>query len=1153
MIRVLMVDDDPAVLEITKVFLERSADIEVEAVVSALEATERLQDGGYDVIVSDYVMPEMDGISFLKQVRSRGSEIPFILFTGKGREEVVIEALNNGADYYLQKDANPKVLYAELTHQIRQAAERQKAKKAVIESEERYRALFENMNDGLVLCELIRDPEGVVVDYVIKDANPQFEEIAGLGPDEAIGKRGSEIFGSIVPPFLETYRQVYETGSPAKFEGRIPETGRQFSISAYSMGMGEFAAIFSDITEEKRMTGELCRAHHQLQEIIEFLPDATFVVDEERKVIAWNRAVEEMTGVSKDQIVGRGAYDYGEPFYGFKRPVLIDAIFSEDSGMEKDYDYLRRQGDAIFAEVYVPHLYGGRGAYIWAIASPLLDDDGKVVGAIESIRDVTDRKGAEVALRETRDYLESLLHRANAPIAVWGPDMKFIRFNGAFERLTGYAAGEVIGREATILLPDEGREEALAKIAYTLEGECWESVEIPVRCKDGGVRIVLWNSANIRSEKDGAVVATIIQGQDITERKQAEEDLKETRDYLESLLHRANAPIAVWGPDMKFIRFNGAFERLTGYAAGEVIGREATILLPDEGREEALAKIAYTLEGECWESVEIPVRCKDGGVRIVLWNSANIRSEKDGSVVATIIQGQDITERKRAEEDLIIAHKQLLEIIDFLPDPTFVIDADRKVIAWNRAIEEMTGVGKDEIVGKGDYAYGEVFYGERRPVLIDMIFSWDKEQEALYRYVKKEGETLFAEAFVVPPRTGKGSYVWGTASPLFDKDGNIAGAIESIRDVTEIKETEMALQENEERLKLVIEGANLGIWDRNVVTGEVVRNRRLVEIFGCPEGKLAGHVREREKMIHPDDFDKVMAALEDHFLGRSPHYEIDYRLRRREGRWIWVHDCGEVMARDEAGRPLRMVGITQDITEIRRYQDALKEANRKLNLLSSVTRHDILNQITALSGYAHLLREIVPRDQAAEKYIDRIGELAKTIHEQLVFTRDYQAMGVKAPEWQRVSDVLRRSKAAAPAEIAAGEIGFDESTDNLEVFADPMLEKVFTNLMENAARHGGSVSEIRVFFLERAKGGEEGDGGEGGAEGVIVFEDDGAGIPAEFKSRIFDQAFGRHTGYGLFLSREILGITGMTISETGEVGKGARFEISVPEENYRWE
>ena len=1031
MIRVLMVDDDPAILEIAKIFLGRSGDIQVDGVASAVEAVARLEDGRYDVIVSDYVMPEMDGLSFLKWVRSRDPEVPFILFTGKGREEVVIEALNNGADYYLQKDANPKVLYAELTHQIRQAAERMRTKKAVVESEERYRALFENMNEGFVLYEILRDPEGRATDYLVRDANPQIELFTGWRAQEAIGRRASEIFPSEVPPFLEIYSRVDETGCPAKFEGCFPETGRHFSISAFSIGRGRFATIFSEITEQKRMNEELCRAHHQLQEIIDFLPDATFVIDEKRTVIAWNRAIEEMTGVSKGEIVGRGPYSYGEPFYGFETPVLIDSIFSEDSGIVKEYDHLSRRGDAVFAEVYVPHLYGGRGAYIWAIASPLFDDDGRIVGAIESIRDVTDRKRAELALREATDYLESLLHYANAPIAVWGPNMKFIRFNRAFERLTGYAAEEVIGKEATILLPDEEREEALAKMAYALEGEGWESVEIPIRCRDGTVRIVLWNSANIRSEKDG-------------------------------------------------------------------------------------------------------------------------------TVVATIIQGQEITERKLAEERLIQAHKQLLEIIDFLPDPTFVIDGERRVIAWNREIEEMSGVPKDEIVGKGDYAYGEVFYGTKRPILIDMIFSKDEDLESLYHYVKREGDTLFAEAYVTPPRTGRGSYVWGTASPLFDRDGNIAGAIESIRDVTEIKETEMALQENEEGLKLVIEGANLGIWDRNVETGEVVRNRRLVEILGCSEGDLVGNVREREEMIHPDDFEGVMAALDDHFAGRTPHYEIDYRLRRKDGRWIWVHDRGQVMARDGAGRPLRMTGITQDITEIRRYHEALHEANRKLKLLSSITRHDIQNQITALSGYVHLLREGIPRDPAAERYIDRIGEVAETIKRQLAFARDYQEMGVKAPEWQRISEAVRRAAAASPAEISGGQVRLEVETGTVEVFADPMLEKVFCNLLENSLRHGGGVSGVRVTFFERERGVEAEDGGGGGergggveAEGVIAVEDDGLGIPAGMKARIFDQAFGRHTGYGLFLSREILGITGMTITENGEEGRGARFEISVPRENYR--
>jgi len=318
-------------------------------------------------------------------------------------------------------------------------------------------------------------------------------------------------------------------------------------------------------------------------------------------------------------------------------------------------------------------------------------------------------------------------------------------------------------------------------------------------------------------------------------------------------------------------------------------------------------------------------------------------------------------------------------------------------------------------------------------------------------------------------------------------------------------------------------------------------------MFGYSEKDLTGHVWDRERIIHPDDFKKVVAALRDHFEERTPYFEIDYRLKRKDGRWIWVHDRGEVMARDGTGSPLRMAGITQDITKIRQYQEALKEANRKLNLLSSVTRHDILNQITGLSGYTHLLSEILPEDPAMRKYIDRVLELTETIRRHVIFTRDYQDMDVKAPEWQSVEGEVRRAAAAAPIEIAQSRVRLDISTGSLEIFADPMLEKVFFNLLENAVRHGQGIGEIRVSFIEKEK--EE---DEGVDEGVIVVEDDGVGIPVEMKARIFDQAFGRHTGYGLFLSREILGITGMTIAETGEEGKGARFEITVPKKNYRW-
>jgi PAS domain S-box-containing protein len=138
----------------------------------------------------------------------------------------------------------------------------------------------------------------------------------------------------------------------------------------------------------------------------------------------------------------------------------------------------------------------------------------------------------------------------------------------------------------------------------------------------------------------------------VQERKQAEEALRETSNYLENLINYANAPIIVWGPDFRITRFNHAFERLTGYNSGDVVGQALDILFPEESKDESLVKIKRTLAGEYWESVEIPILRKDGSTRIALWNSANIHSKDGKTLLATIAQGQDITERKMIEEAL---------------------------------------------------------------------------------------------------------------------------------------------------------------------------------------------------------------------------------------------------------------------------------------------------------------------------------------------------------------------------------------------------------------------------------------------------------------------------------------------------------------------
>ena len=236
---------------------------------------------------------------------------------------------------------------------------------------------------------------------------------------------------------------------------------------------------------------------------------------------------------------------------------------------------------------------------------------------------------------------------------MWNPEYKITRFNHAFERLTGLSASEVLGKKLDILFPRESRETSLDLIRKTAGGKRWEVVEIPILRTDGTVRTVLWNSATLFATGSTTPIATIAQGQDITERKQAEDAVKETTDYLDNLFNYANAPIIVWNPEYKITRFNHAFEALTGLAAKEVLGKELDILFPQESRENSLNLIRETVTGERWEVVEIPIRHIDGSVRTVLWNSATIYSPDGITPVATIAQGQDITDLKNTQEKLL--------------------------------------------------------------------------------------------------------------------------------------------------------------------------------------------------------------------------------------------------------------------------------------------------------------------------------------------------------------------------------------------------------------------------------------------------------------------------------------------------------------------
>jgi signal transduction histidine kinase len=219
-----------------------------------------------------------------------------------------------------------------------------------------------------------------------------------------------------------------------------------------------------------------------------------------------------------------------------------------------------------------------------------------------------------------------------------------------------------------------------------------------------------------------------------------------------------------------------------------------------------------------------------------------------------------------------------------------------------------------------------------------------------------------------------------------------------------------------------------------------------------------------------------------------------------------------------------------------RAEEALRQANRKLNLLSGITRHDLKNQLLTLNGFLEISKKY-PGDAAKMlEFIAKERKVVKTMERQIAFTKEYEAIGVNAPVWQDCRTLIE----TAAKQVLTGTITVkNDMPAGSEVFADPLIVKVCYNLMDNAVRHGGKITTLRFF-------GEERDG-----DHIIVCEDDGAGIPAEEKEQVFERGFGKNTGMGLFLSAEILSITGITIRETGEPGKGARFEITVPKGVWR--
>lgn len=839
-LKVLYVDDETDLLTIGKLFMERFGNLTVDTSPSASEALSKIASGSFDGIVSDYQMPGMDGIQLLQEVRQKYGDIPFILFTGRGREEVVIQAIDFGVDFYLQKGGEPKSQFAELVHKIRQAVRRKEAERAVKSSEKR------------------------------------------------------------------------------------------------------------------------------LSDIIDFLPDPTFAVDVTGTVIAWNHAIEELTGMSSEDIIGKGKEEYGAAFYHSNRPVLIDLIDEPDETILQFYSQIERSGTSITAETDFTHVNGSH-LHILLKVSRLYDQSGTVTGAIESIRDITQLKQAEQEIRKSEERYRSVVNDQTEMIARFTPEGVITFTNEAYRQYYTPLIGleHPVGKNIRNIMEIQNYAVVEAFLQSLTPDNPVREMERMVPGKDGNSYWQVWTVRALFDEA-GFTSEYQVVGRDITDKKQSEEQLRvayeqiaadeeELREKYEELSESERlvriseerliqaqeiAHTGAWEYNFKTNTIWGSAEGLAifGYppVAGDFSIEDIESCITD--RERVHQTLVDLIERDIPYDIEYLIEPADGSEQKYIHSRARCERDSDGKIIRVLGVIQDITERKNAENEVIFKNVILQTQQEAALDGILIVDKDGLILGCNKKFQEVWGVS-DEVVStcNDDQVLSSVLN-----LLVDPDEFISRVRYLYAHYEEKSFEEVelrngkILERFSAPMVGSAGEYygrVWyfRDISERKRAEDELQAAYEQIRASEEALQKnyqmvlvkEQALQESENRFRTLFDLAPYAciLYDQDGV--HQLSNAYHEKITGYSSDELVGKTAGDFDIVSPVD----LARITDKLMRQGYLDGEEVQIRAKDGTLktvlssaVFIEYLGE----------REILSTMIDVTERRRIEDSLRRSNEQI-------------------------------------------------------------------------------------------------------------------------------------------------------------------------------------------------------------------------------